>query len=230
MGIGKENFLVAAISVCVPVIVFLGNFALLLSGSSYLHSLAASSASLGNDLLALNQTVAGLVTADVVDYVRGRAGQLSYASLFRPEEVSHLADVRLLISRASTVLSLAAAAAVLLFVGLFFQSRSLSRFAAMAGKAVFLSGAVTVAAIAVFFILSLDFGSSFTAFHKLFFAGSQWQFPSGYLLVNLFTEDFFAAFARDIAIGALINGALLLVVGSAIRIFLRFHALNAGAK
>ncbi len=219
VGLGSRSsqqivalFLRAAILVCLPLLIFFANYAFLLSSNQYLYSLSASTAALRNSQPEPESAAAAAVAADVIAYVRGDVATLSYASYFRPEELLHLADVRKLVSVSFAAIYFLAAVVALSVFGLFVANRKFADFAAAARKAVLWSGAVTVALAATVFLLSLlKFDSAFSAFHFAFFRSSQWQFPSHYLLVNLFTTEFFARFAKDVVAGSLIQGMGLVI-------------------
>ncbi len=220
------NLVFAVLVVCVLIIIFLANFAFLLSSNSYVQSKAMSLSILDNARPMVEPSLAPAIISDVAGYVRGSRDSMAYANLFTNEEVFHLADVRKRIRLAFLSLYAACAAAAVSLLALYFISGSLQRFAFALSKVLFASGIASFAVVAAFFLLSFNFDLAFVAFHKAIFGSSQWQFPSDYLVVSLFTEDFFAVFAKDVAVGAMINGILLLVVGSAISVFTRFVAFK----
>lgn len=208
------RLLFSANAICLALLIFFANYAFLLSSNQYLYSLSASTATLRNSQPEPESTTAAAAAADVIAYVKGDSLQVSsaFASRFRPEELLHLADVRKLVSASFAAIYSLAGAVVLSVFGLFVANRKFADFAAAARKAVLWSGAVTVALAAAVFLLSLlKFDSAFSAFHLALFRSSQWQFPSHYLLVNLFTTEFFARFAKDIVVGSIIQGIGLFI-------------------
>lgn len=206
------RLLFSANAICLSLLIFFANYAFLLSSNQYLYSLAATTTTPHNSQPEIESAAAAAAAVDIIAYVRGDAPALFYASYFRPEELLHLADVRKLVSASfAAIYSLAAVIVVSVF-GLFVANSKFADFAAAARKAILWSGAVTVALAAAVFLLSLlKFDSAFSAFHLALFRGSQWQFPSHYLLVNLFTTDFFARFAKDVVVGSLIQGIGLVI-------------------
>ena len=103
------------------------------------------------------------------------------------------------------------AAAVVIFSVTFAIAKSIRKFVLALKPAFFAAGAAAVAVSVSLFILSLNFDASFTGFHVVLFAGSQWQFPSNYLMVNLFTADFFAGIARAVVAAAFVEGLALVL-------------------
>lgn len=202
-------FCVAALALLLPCF-------FLISNDSYLYSLADSTNTIQNSGLQLDfavsaVSIAGIVSEDVIAYVKGSQAEMRYSSYFRPEEVSHLADVRHKVRGFQLFFYSVLAAAVVIFSVVFAIAKSIRKFVLALNPAFFAAGAAAVAVSVSLFILSLNFDSSFTAFHKLFFAGSQWQFPSSYLLVNLFTADFFAGIARAVVAAAFVEGLALML-------------------
>lgn len=217
----------AVIVAAIPFLAVLANYAFLLSSNSYLYSLAATTATPENALPRIVPETAAAASKDVIAYVKGAESELQYASYFRPEELSHLADVRAVMSASFTLIYFLAAVIAALMVGLFVASRNVAAFVFALRRTLFLSGIATVAVVIVLFLASLSFEFSFVTFHKILFNSSQWQFPSGYLLVNLFTEAFFAKFSRDVVLATLIQGILLLAAAVLIG---RFYNMNNNAK
>ncbi len=234
LGLGVAQLLIALIAVMAPIIITLGNFAFLLSSDSYLYNLASSTNTVQSSDLRLGfdvsaGSVAGMVSKDVIAYVKGSQAEMLYSSYFRPEELSHLADVRRKVKGFQLFFYSAVAAAVAIFSVAFAIARSVRKFVLALKPAFFAAGAAAVAVSAGLFILSLNFGPSFTAFHKLFFAGSQWQFPSNYLLVNLFTADFFAGIARAVVAAAFVEGLALMLASLIIGKFYNPKAVGVKA-
>jgi integral membrane protein (TIGR01906 family) len=197
-------------SVSALLLVFFLNYLVLISSQSYIGSLEDRTATPFFANPALNYSEAQEVSSSVVSYVRGDSKEFSSASFFTAVEVSHLSDVRTVMTKISRLaLPFAAAAAVSIFL-VVFLSRNNWFFALK--KAVLISGIACVMVSIVLFLASfLDFSSLFVSFHHFFFPQGNWQFPENYLIINLFTEEFFSAFAKDIVIGALINGIALVL-------------------
>ena len=222
MGAGFANAQMYAkfsLAACLVVMIFLGNLAFVLSSDGYVLSKAASYATPALASSNVAPEIASAASADVLAFVKGESSTLSYASLFRPGEISHLSDVRsrLMLSYLALYVSVALAAVSLLI--LFLASGSLGKFLLVLRQFFFWSGIAALVLVGFAFILSMSFDSSFSAFHKIVFGSSQWAFPSDYLLVNLFTGSFFSAMAFDVFVGVLINAVLLIIVAAAIGAF-----------
>jgi integral membrane protein (TIGR01906 family) len=119
---------------------------------------------------------------------------------FKADELSHLDDVRSVMSGARTATGLAAAVlAVWLIVGLI-----LRRWAAIR-RGVFWGGVLAIVLVGVAGLAAFtDFSAVFTVFHGLFFAAGTWEFPSDSLLIRVFPGSFW------MAAGALWGGLTIL--------------------
>jgi integral membrane protein (TIGR01906 family) len=141
---------------------------------------------------------------------------------FGPSEVSHLRDVRAVLSGART----ATGAAALLLAAYVAWCVAKRRFpqlrGGMAGGAA-VTAALVVLAAAVSF---LDFDSFFAAFHGVFFAAGTWTFPYDSMLIRLFPEAFWAASGAAWA-GLCLVAAGVLALASR---FLRAAATNKYAS
>lgn len=203
----RKNVAYALLLVAIPLavlMVFLGNYALLLSSGQYLSSVAEKTATPYMAAPPVTPDLAAKISADVISYIRGSQPQLAYSSHFSQEELLHLNDVRSRVAKSFYLLYLLAAATAVTAILAFVITHNGGIF--LLRRALFAAGVLTIA-LAVFLALAfLSFSPAFTAFHRVLFGSSQWQFPSGYLLVNLFTEGFFAEFARDVIAASLVQG------------------------
>ncbi len=220
---------IAAAAVCIALLVFAGNAAFLLSSNHYLYSLAAATATPQNSRAAVDPETAALISADVVSYVRGWRN-MKYASLFSSEELSHLADVRDKVALFKLSFYILVAATAAAFLTILAMDKDLRKFVVIFGRALFASGAIAVAISTILFLLSsANFDASFTVFHKILFGSSQWQFPSDYLLVNLFTAGFFASFAKAVVVAAFAEGLALMLVSVVVGKFYNQKATSISA-
>ena len=211
---GKKTIKIArsAAAVCIALLTFAGGAFFLLLNSHYLYSLAAATATPQNSRAAVDSETAALISADVILYIRG-GSNMKYASSFSSEELSHLADVRHKVGLFQASFYFLVAAMAVAFLAILAIDKDLGKFVVILGQALFASGAISVAISAILFLLSsVNFDASFTVFHKILFSSSQWQFPSYYLLVNLFTADFFASFARAVVVAGFVGGLVLILV------------------
>lgn len=209
--------LIAVISAAIPASVFLGSLVLLVSSDSYLLSLAASTATPSGyeGPVEFGSVTAADVSAAVLAYVKGES-RLEHPEFFRQEEIWHLAEVRLLVSRAFLAFYLAIASAVASFFAIFALSGDFRKFVGAVKLSLLVSGAVTLFLVGLAVALWFRFDSSFVAFHKILFTDSLWEFPSNHVLVSLFTEEFFARLASVMIFGSFLGGIFLLAVGRAL--------------
>jgi len=164
----------------------------------------ASTAGLpATDVFRLSQNVRALVADRQYDPLPATwAGQPA----FDRGAVSHLLDVRRVISAARTATG-AAALLLAAYAGYCIARRRLARFSGGMKAGAAMVCALMLLAVAASF---LDFEALFTAFHGLFFAAGTWTFPADSLLIRLFPERFWMA--SGAAWAALsVTGALVLV-------------------
>ena len=138
-------------------------------------------------------------------------------------ELSHLKDVRKLLSVWSLIAySLIFIDLLLLFVIAFSikQPYSLMR---MAGKALVFCGLLCLAAVFLISFSFLFFSSSFAAFHSVFFPQGNWEFPETSTLIRLFPEQFFFDMGLKIVFRAFLISTLLLLLGFVLRRGLKEH-------
>lgn len=213
--VGNCSF--SAVAIILTAAVFLSNFAVVLSSPSYLNSLAHSTSAWEQAYPGIgSQDAAGSIAADVISYVTGKSAALASGRYFREEELLHLADVKRKVALFRTFFYFLASATVAAFLAVFAMAKNIRNFVAVAGRILFASGALAAAVSVILFLLSLNFDASFTCFHMVLFGGGQWQFPSYYLLVNLFTADFFASIAKAAVAAAFVEGLSMMLASVAI--------------
>jgi len=205
------GFAASAFVVSVVLIILLLNLSFLLSSSGYLASMESKTATPQLAEPAMDASRTKAVSDDVISYVRGDSQQLSFASSFTQAEVSHLADVRRVIRLSFSTLGLLAGIAAVSAFLLFLLSKGPLDFFFRIKRAVLIAGIAVLTVSVLFIAASSRFDFLFTKFHQVFFQAGNWQFPSNYLIVNLFTADFFSGFARDMFTGIIINGAALVI-------------------
>jgi integral membrane protein (TIGR01906 family) len=131
------------------------------------------------------------------------------APAFDAAAVSHLLDVRAVIS-AARLASGAAALLLAAYVAFCIARRRFSRLrAGMYAAAWSLVGAVVLAVVAAL----LDFEQLFASFHSLFFASGTWTFPADSMLIRLFPEPFWIASGACWAALVLLSAGLLALAG-----------------
>ncbi|MGV8084028.1 MAG: DUF1461 domain-containing protein [Coriobacteriia bacterium] len=123
--------------------------------------------------------------------------------------VSHLRDVRVLIADVRF-----AAGIVAILVAAWLAVQGLRARPGLVAFAFAVAASLCVAVIAVAAVGALtDFDTFFRAFHRVFFPGGNWSFPSGSLLIEIFPETFWAA-AGAVWAGLVIIGSAVLAVGA----------------
>ena len=192
------DFLFAVVAICSPMLVFLGTNAFLISNTGNISALASKTATPQFAEPQIPDSEALAVSSEVINYVLG-GPEISHKYYFSAEELLHLSDVRKVVSKSFLLLKISAVAIILSLIGILALTRSSTAARPrLFRKLLFAAGADTLALAILAFAAFLSFDYAFTAFHLIFFQNSQWQFPYNFALVNLFTPDFFAAFARNI--------------------------------
>lgn len=159
----------------------------------------------------------GMSQADVArlsDSVRALVADASFDPLpstwrgspaFDGSSVSHLLDVRAVISGARLATG-AAALLLALYVGAVIARRRFDGLrAGLRAAAVALVGVVALAVVVAF----SDFEWLFARFHTLFFKSGTWTFPADSMLIRLFPEPFWIASGACWAVLVLLAATLL---------------------
>jgi integral membrane protein (TIGR01906 family) len=80
-------------------------------------------------------------------------------------------------------------------------------------KLFFYAGITVILVVGIILLLSLlNFNSSFTLFHKIFFPQGNWIFPLNSLLIQTFPLQFFTSISRNIFITTLILGIIFILL------------------
>jgi hypothetical protein len=168
---------------------------------------------------------AGLPVADVLhlsDSVRALVADREYDPLpgtwkgapgFDPAAVSHLLDVRTVISSARMATGAAALVLALYVVWCIARRRADRLAAGMRAGAIVIGMLVVLAVIAAVG----DFSRFFIAFHGLFFASGTWTFPSDSLLIRLFPERFWMTAGGAWALLTACGAGVLVLAASGVR-------------
>lgn len=136
--------------------------------------------------------------------------EIKELSLFLPEEKSHLKDVKSIISWLKA-LSIAALILLLVFI---MRLKELKDFRANIKRIFTYGGIATLAVLVIIFVLSLNFPAFFDMFHKILFPHGNYSFPMDYLLIQMFPQEFFYAFARKMFFHTGILSLISLFLGS----------------
>ena len=131
-------------------------------------------------------------------------------SIFLPEERVHLEDVRNVIS---WLKALSIASLVLLFAFIIRLS-VLKDFKPNLRRILMYGSITTLGVLAIIFVLSLNFPVFFEGFHKILFPQGNYMFPTHYLLIKLFPQEFFKDFARKMFFHTAILSLIFLFLGS----------------
>lgn len=107
---------------------------------------------------------------------------------FDEKAVSHLDDVRTVLSGARIATVVGALAALLWIAGTLVTRKDRALAFSLTAAAWAVAAVVVAAALAAL----LDFVRFFAAFHALFFEAGTWQFAADALLIRLFPEPFWA--------------------------------------
>ena len=211
------NILVDIIIACLPLCILLGTFEVMLHNDSYLNSLASKTATIQLAEPKITGSEAPSVSAEVASYVRGGSSlPMAHSSYFREEELLHLTNVRTAMSWALLVFVILSAAVVASIAGIIALTRKLPVTRKhLLQKLLFLAGLETAVLALIALLASLAFDKAFTLFHLVLFRNGQWQFPQNYLLVNLFSTNFFATFAKNMIAALFIEGTAILLVAKA---------------
>lgn len=126
------------------------------------------------------------------------------ASLYQADELYHMRDVKSLTQIAFG----SAVAGGLLAIGAMVYLRRRAR--GELNRALFFGSTLTLGIVAAIVILALvDWEFFFVGFHRLFFAGGTWYFPTSDTLIRLFPEQFW--FDAALTIGGITVGTSLIV-------------------
>jgi integral membrane protein (TIGR01906 family) len=174
------------------------------------YSLVSQSGLSRAQILSTAEQVRAFVADGDVDYlpatVDGRPG-------FDPAAVSHLRDVRGVLSGARTFTGVLAA---LTAVGLGLEIAR-RRFREIATAMFVAAGVCAIVVVLGVIVGSVNFEGLFVWFHGLFFKSGTWQFPYDSLLIEVFPEGFWIAAGATWGALVLVGGALLAAGGWFVR-------------
>ncbi|MBM4415515.1 MAG: DUF1461 domain-containing protein [Chloroflexi bacterium] len=170
-----------------------------------------------------------LAARDIVRYFRDDRDLLTTRvevdgeeqALFTPKEALHMRDVKALFDRVFRVHELAFAY-VVAYVGAVFvwaRERPLTQLARLCMWA----GALTVGVLAAGATATLvGFDALFRQFHLLSFANDFWELdPARDHLVQMFPRDFWFNVTLGVGVAAMLEGALLMLLGVSLRLWLQ---------
>jgi len=133
------------------------------------------------------------------------------AASFRPDEISHLSDVRILLIR----IFILYCGSVILFVIMTFLliEKNIKNFIRNLGIIFTISSSFMLLFIIILYFLGENFPVLFDNFHLLFFPQGNYTFPEGSLIITLFPPGFFYDFFIRLILSSTIISAVLLVTG-----------------
>lgn len=136
----------------------------------------------------------------------GEQKQTDGTPVYNERELSHMSDVKR-VTQMLTRVGMVLVAIYVVAIGLLVAS---SGTRPVLARSLIWGGIITIALILLGMFLTLTaFDWLFTEFHRLFFTGSSWLFPTSDTLIRLFPEQFWVdAFALMFG-GALLEAALI---------------------
>jgi len=143
--------------------------------------------------------------------VRYSDESMSTAASFRPEEISHLNDVRKLLVK----IFILYCGSIILFVVMTFLliEKNIKNFIRNLGAIFIISSSFMLLFIIILYFLGENFPVLFENFHLLFFPQGNYAFTEGSLIIILFPSGFFYDFFIRLILSSTIISAVLLVTG-----------------
>ncbi|NQT67720.1 MAG: DUF1461 domain-containing protein [Actinobacteria bacterium] len=143
--------------------------------------------------------------------VRYSDESISTAASFRPEEMSHLNDVRKLLVK----IFILYCGSIILFVIMTFLliEKNIKNFIRNMGIIFTISSSVMLFFIIILYFLGENFPVLFENFHQIFFPQGNYAFSGGSLIITLFPYGFFNDFFIRLVLSSTIIAAVLLVTG-----------------
>ncbi|MBN1298853.1 MAG: DUF1461 domain-containing protein [Actinobacteria bacterium] len=135
-------------------------------------------------------------------------GEIGY---FNQNEISHLNDVRILISRILLTFYISSLLSVL-FILLLIERKYIS-FLKNFFLAILISSSAVIFMLLILFILGNNFWLLFEDFHLIFFPQGNWAFPEGSLIITIFPFGFFYDFFFKLVITSAIITAVMFFAG-----------------
>ena len=137
-------------------------------------------------------------------------GGLQY---FNSNEISHLNDVRVLLSRILLVFYISSM--LLIIFTLLLIEKSWKAFIKNLSLIMLISSAFVLIFLAALYMLASNFSHLFENFHYVFFPQGNWAFPEGSLIITIFPFGFFYDFFFSLVMSSLIASLVLFAAGLA---------------
>lgn len=143
--------------------------------------------------------------------VRYADESMSTVAAFRPDEISHLDDVRKLLVK----IFILYCGSIILFVIMTFLliKKNIKNFIRNLGVIFIISSAFMLLFIIILYFLGENFPVLFDNFHMLFFPQGNYAFLPGSLIITLFPSGFFNDFFIRLILSSTIISVALLVIG-----------------
>lgn len=199
--IGKKT-LGYLLIILIPSLIVIANFNALVTNKSYYQSLYIKVGVYQN----FDSQVAIYATDNLFGYFRGQ-NKLDQ-NFFSMQAVSHLKDVKDLISFSNGLLVLS-----LIGVSVISASLILKKQFKIFLKSLFISSIITAVLITALGLgAAVTFDSFFLKFHQILFTNTLWLFPADDNLIRLFPEQFFVEFANHLAFNIFISSVVIAVI------------------
>lgn len=143
--------------------------------------------------------------------VRYSDESISAVSYFTPDEVSHLSDVRKLLTK---IIILYLSSIILLIICfILLINKNIKIFIKDLGKTFIISSVFILLFIIILYLLGKNFPVLFDNFHLIFFPQGNFTFPESSLIITLFPFGFFYGFFIKIVLSSAIISAAVLAAG-----------------
>lgn len=156
------------------------------------------------------------LTLNVFDYFKNKRDFEQFElkngiSFFNASEISHLKDVRSLLSKIFIIFYIC----LLLFFIMFFLlfEKSLAFFIKNISIVSVASSSAMIFILLTLYLFGSNFISLFENFHHIFFPQGNWSFPEGSLIITIFPFGFFYDFFFRLLLSSMVLSIILLFTG-----------------
>jgi integral membrane protein (TIGR01906 family) len=148
----------------------------------------------------------------LINYLTSENSEMNTTSVigFSSNEQTHLNNVWSLVH----TLKIIGIASLVVLIGLIIRLSKLKDFKDNLRRILIYGSIITLALLAIIFLLSLNFPAFFEGFHRILFPQGNYTFPSSALLIRLFPEAFFQDYAKSMMFNAAILSLIILFLGS----------------
>jgi len=135
----------------------------------------------------------------------------SNINFFTSNEINHLKDVRILLSKIF-ILYYASIILIIIFTA-FLIERDIFKFIKNIGYISVISSTIVILILVFFYLFGQRFDELFENFHLTFFPQGNYAFPQNSLIITLFPFGFFYDFFKRLVLSSLIMSVSFLTVG-----------------